>query len=503
MNGRQIIWKHAVWAWKDGWLLGTMPHQYETPASVATVPFEIPHIPWPELADEDIEDLGENEEMRWKAQGYRVPGLNRKEARLELQKEIWAEKVAVAHCTAKDAERRRQRAKLGEADRTQTTGTIYTLTDHSGTQYKGRLCVSGTNATFVEDNTNFSATWENSQAEKGWNTKTRDNFLCARLREQRQKLSRKEYKRQQKKVREEQLPKTAGDLEVKGEDDKGNLRYCWKGVEVLVTPKEKRTLVENPSAYHRRVFNESTAAQALRMMKQKVMLMLAKGDKGECERIIAKNSASKSNYVSTEDSTWPTHKSPALGKLDDPVVRSHLRDAFSYLSTMQLHYCTNCDEEWPVFTGEWPQGGVHTAGPKAGESETIDRVGWCASTQKPQLCKLCYSSPKRRMMYSKDNKQHLGDRYEALSNLTWFESLLIARVHPVISVAWLVSRVFVALFPLSFSSHYFYSSLPQFPSFAWVASLAGFSRPCLVFLVSQFAQFVCFPRLEFSWFPQK
>ena len=42
-------------------------------------------------------------------------------------------------------------------------------------------------------------------------------------------------------------------------------------------------------------------------------------------------------------------------------------------------------------------------------------------------------------MYCAENLQHLGPRHAALSNLTWFESLLIARVHPVISVVTLTS----------------------------------------------------------------
>lgn len=42
-------------------------------------------------------------------------------------------------------------------------------------------------------------------------------------------------------------------------------------------------------------------------------------------------------------------------------------------------------------------------------------------------------------MYSAENLQHLGPRHEELSRLTWFESLLIARVHPVISVVTLTS----------------------------------------------------------------
>ena len=42
-------------------------------------------------------------------------------------------------------------------------------------------------------------------------------------------------------------------------------------------------------------------------------------------------------------------------------------------------------------------------------------------------------------MFSAENGQHLGPRHEALSNLTWYESLLIARVHPVISVVTLTA----------------------------------------------------------------
>ena len=34
---------------------------------------------------------------------------------------------------------------------------------------------------------------------------------------------------------------------------------------------------------------------------------------------------------------------------------------------------------------------------------------------------------------------HLGPRHDALSNLTWYESLLVARVHPVVSVITLTA----------------------------------------------------------------
>jgi len=42
-------------------------------------------------------------------------------------------------------------------------------------------------------------------------------------------------------------------------------------------------------------------------------------------------------------------------------------------------------------------------------------------------------------MYCEGNLQHLGERRPALSNLTWYESLLVARVHPVMSVITLTA----------------------------------------------------------------
>ena len=159
----------------------------------------------------------------------------------------------------------------------------------------------------------------------------------------------KQSRLERRRKAEEHLPKSAGDLVIKGKDDMGRLRYTWKDLEVLVTPPEKREpLPENASKIATTRANESTAVQALRKMKQKVRRMITKAARGECERIIAKNTTFITNQPSTEEQAhkqntgaWPTHMSPALGKLDDPIVRSHLHDAFSYLSTMKLHYC-NC-----------------------------------------------------------------------------------------------------------------------------------------------------------------
>ena len=107
---------------------------------------------------------------------------------------------------------------------------------------------------------------------------------------------------------------------------------------------------------------------------------------------------------------------------------------------MRLQYCRCCDEEWPVFDAAWPQAGVEWAGPEAGRCETIERAGFEKAWATVGLCSRCEG---QRTAYAKlfcaENLQHLGPRHTALSNLTWYESLLIARVHPVVSVITLTS----------------------------------------------------------------
>ena len=55
------------------------------------------------------------------------------------------------------------------------------------------------------------------------------------------------------------------------------------------------------------------------------------------------------------------------------------------------------------------------------------------------LCSRCATFTSYRSMYSVENLQHLGPRHSALFNLTWYETLLIARVHDVISVVILTA----------------------------------------------------------------
>ena len=237
------------------------------------------------------------------------------------------------------------------------------MTAHDGQKHKGRLLVSGTTATFEEESTHFRVTVPNEV--ESFRIKDRDRRICAVLRDKHLMRNGIQTRADRNKHIEEQLPKSAEDLHITGEDDQGNLRYSWKDVEILVKPMEKRIPlpeIAGKAAIARA--NESTPDQALRKIKEKVRRMLTKASKGECERIIAKNNGIKSFDASMEDqvhdqraNAWPTHKSPALGKLDDHFVQSHLRDAFSYVNTMKVHYCVNCDEHWPTFTSIWPKGG--------------------------------------------------------------------------------------------------------------------------------------------------
>ena len=110
--------------------------------------------------------------------------------------------------------------------------------------------------------------------------------------------------------------------------------------------------------------------------------------------------------------------------------------------------------------------------------ETIEKSAFQADTKKPDCCSRC--APKRspyREQYCAENLQHLGPRDPAISNLTWYESLLVARVHPVISVVTLL-----ATGQLCFAGHvcnYFVKC------FDWLRELPNLLRDKKWFLVKR------------------
>ena len=138
----------------------------------------------------------------------------------------------------------------------------------------------------------------------------------------------------------------------------------------------------------------------------------------------------------------------ALHALDNPKWLSLVGTSFEFLDSAKLHYCEHCDEEWVVFAKEFPQAGKEYAGHYAGICQTINELKFGVAELKDKegnvvplpLCTRCQSKTGQYgVMFSAKNLQHLGPRHEALSKLTHYEELLVARVHPVISVVTLVS----------------------------------------------------------------
>ena len=99
-----------------------MSRQHETPSCIAAVSRK-EHAPssLPVVADEAIEDLGND---TWMARGYRVDAPNRIKAFPQLSQKMCEEAFARENIFALTQELKAKRARLGEANRTQTCGTV-------------------------------------------------------------------------------------------------------------------------------------------------------------------------------------------------------------------------------------------------------------------------------------------------------------------------------------------------------------------------------------------
>ena len=153
----------------------------------------------------------------------------------------------------------------------------------------------------------------------------------------------KKNKEARKQELESQLPQTPGDMAVKKKDDAGRL----VSLEVTSTPRGKRPPVaEGATAWKQACSSETTPERALRKMKAKVKYQVEKAARGEEERIVARHDGSGGEATQGEG---------ALAQLDNPLVLEHIRSALLFLVSARLHYCANCDEQWPVFAAEFPQ----------------------------------------------------------------------------------------------------------------------------------------------------
>ncbi len=317
-------------------------------------------------------------------------------------------------------ERKEQALRAVTDDANRRPGAVVSL-KHPAQRYKdvvfrGRLTEEGRKVVFVEEGSwirvsvDVPERMESSGREAmAW----RDTQLYNALRGEHAKANRKTVLAARKKAAADQTPKAPGDLEVKGRRSASQLTYAWNGFEVAVTPREHRpALSEGASAWKRARARETTPERALRKITDKVKRSLDKAVRGEHEAIVAR--AEPADAPTAGAAVDERERHPAISKLDDPVVLGILRAAYEFLGSDRLHYCSNCDEEWPVFDGAWPQAGIFCAGSRAGYCETIKEAGYTADQRKPDRCSRCASSSAYGKMYCAENLQHLGARHAAL-----------------------------------------------------------------------------------------
>ena len=187
------------------------------------------------------------------------------------------------------------------------------------------------------------------------------------------------------KAAKQHVPSSVGDLTVRCKTAEGKLTYKWEALEVEVTPRALRAgpcSGAPPSAQAWR--RETTPQRALRKMQDKAKRVAARAKKGKYPPIVVRTLANVTDGILPAQelprgALPPTAALPqakALTSLTDPASVHYVREAFEYLDSMRLHYCRNCDEQWPVFDAPWPEGGAAYAGPLASRSESIAHAGF-------------------------------------------------------------------------------------------------------------------------------
>jgi len=361
--------------------------------------------------------------------------------KLELLREQEESKVAVAAVLREDKALRR--------------GVCHTLKwDMNSTEsFEGTLWGEGRSWVFkdragatVEAEVPETVRWRDVDVQ-------RDRLLFAKLRARRVAAAKQNRLSELRRMRCESMPQAAGDMTIKCTHASGKKVYVWQGTQVLATPREKRDPWEPSASARKDAFSrETTPDRALRKMRRKLKTLMDRSAQGAQVPIVVTRQVPFDSTTADggEDGVAPVHavpsdellateSMPALRSLNDPHLLDHVRNAYVFLASARLLHCENCDEEWVVFDAEWPQAGVPFAGPKAGSCETIKRRGFEASWKYANRCSRCATASAYNIMYCRENLQHLGPRRSALSSLTWYESLLIARVHPVMSVITLTA----------------------------------------------------------------
>ena len=400
----------------------------------------------PEFPDFDVEDnlpgvgqvvqaadLGDGW-YQWSKSGvkrdllkYRVQASSAEDAHALLtaryQETRQAEKRAHA-LAAQEAQRRHEAAA-----RCQGSAHRITLSQPQNKEvFYGKLWRNGDTHTFEQDYTGLQVSAVLGKSENAAAAKRDvEADLHKAMRKLQGQKKRQAGKEALRKAVEQSMPRDVGEMAVKGETRQGKLTYSWQGTTVDVTPRRRDRKSQ---------LRETTPERALRKMRAALKRRI---QRRTAPPITARAKAAPAGPDLKASEFDARTAVPAYRMLEDPHALGLARGALQFLDSMRLHHCKNCDEEWPVFGAEWPQSGANCAGVKAGTCETIMRAGYEQSWRNPLLCKNCAGSSAYAAMYSEDNLQHLGPRYPALSNLTWYESLLIARVHPVMSVITLTA----------------------------------------------------------------
>ena len=438
-QSRQSLWLAVLQAReKGGWppLQSNFEHTETSVGTDQQLPLKLQCEAVPQ---EKVETLP-NGAYRW-GQYTTQSGLSFEDGWKELN-DRWQRDRAIRIAALSEADNAKRHRKQPPA------GFPCTLQQNSRRKFQGQLRMEGNSWHFQEDATGLCVSVPISSDLQGRQAHAwRDNKLCKAMVAEHARQKKQEQARTRRATASANLPQTVSDLGVVGKTPEGKLTYFWSQheklgrVEVVVTPRSLRpTLQECASKHKQASARETTPQRALRKMKLKVQRLYAKAAKGERQRIIAKVPEALAPAAAADCLRADEAYAPALRTLREPAMLDIAIVAFEFLASMKLHYCSNCDEEWPVFEAEWPRTGVPWVGEKAGKCETIKGVnGFEASGKERMRCKRCADKTVYKDMYSEENLQHLGPRYPALSTLTFYESLLIARVHPVLSVITLTA----------------------------------------------------------------
>ena len=286
---------------------------------------------------------------------------------------------------------------------------------HYQVTFRGRLWDSGNKWFFEEDFTGIKVHVELPDNVPAHNSSVVLNQnLYKSLRAEHIERDKKQRVAVRKAQVRQNVPTAAGHMKVIGADTTGKIKYGWEDEVILVTP---RSLRAEPGTDESRVTHsrhrELTPDRALRKMKDKVRRSVAQAALGKHSPIVVTHSehstaaiddtmetvASTRGTLRQDDAATSSAKdSPTLvdsqeqrtwRSLADDTQVQYVRDAFEFLNTASLFHCGHCDEEWIVFTADFPTGGVDWVGPVAGKCETIDKAGFRQSWRKPHLCGRC------------------------------------------------------------------------------------------------------------------